>query len=63
MAIAMNGQKNGTIVFTGGTGEKVGKRLLSCLPRVIFVDEGSKGQLSDIIKELTIRQGQVFTAT
>jgi len=29
------------------------------LPRIILVDEGSNGQLSDIIEKLTIRQGQV----
>ena len=39
--------------------KKVGKRLLSCLPRIILVDEGSNGQLSDIIEKLTIRQGQL----
>ena len=33
--------------------------MINALQRLILVDEGSKGQLLDIIEKLTIRQGQL----
>ena len=33
--------------------------MVNTLQRLILVDEGSKGQLSDIVEKLAIRQGQV----
>ena len=33
--------------------------MVNALQRLILVDEGSKGQLSDIVEKLIIRQGQV----
>ena len=40
-------------------GQKIGKRRIACVPRVILLCKTRNHQLSDIIDEIAIRQGQV----
>ena len=39
-------------------GQKIGKRRIACVPRVILLSKNRNHQLSDIIDEIAIRQGQ-----